>query len=246
MDTNTEIYKSPINTGDALKKGIEIFKKNWGVLALSMLTMLLPVLVFVAILASIILLQPTGKNNTNSMSGLICLIPFLYLGLIYIILWMGFNFQKICFEIYDGNIVKVSDMFKSPTNKLWTLLLVALVVEIAVSIGMWLLVFPGIYVGLMFMFAQNLVVDKGLGVGDALNISGKLTDGKKMELFVFMLAYFGIVLVAVVLGIVTFGIGYIPFVFIAGSVVQFAHIHIYRTLLANYESTIMPQNVPVV
>ena len=80
---------------------------------------------------------------------------------------------------------------------------VGLIVSIAVMVGMFLLIIPGIYVALkygqaIFIMSEN----KDMDIFDAIKESGKLTEGYKMDLFVFVLSFIGHIL----LGMITFGI----------------------------------------
>ncbi|OED58966.1 DUF975 family protein [Acholeplasma laidlawii] len=80
---------------------------------------------------------------------------------------------------------------------------VGLIVSLAVAIGMFLLIIPGIYVALkygqaIFIMSEN----KDMDIFDAIKESGKLTEGYKMDLFIFVLSFIGHIL----LGMITFGI----------------------------------------
>lgn len=68
---------------------------------------------------------------------------------------------------------------------------------------MFLLIIPGIYVALkygqaIFIMSEN----KDMDIFDAIKESGKLTEGYKMDLFIFALSFIGHIL----LGMITFGI----------------------------------------
>jgi uncharacterized membrane protein len=83
----------------------------------------------------------------------------------------------------------------------------------------------------MFLAAPYLVVDKKMGPIEALKESKKLTEGKRMQLFYFVLAILGINL----LGTLALGIG----LFVSIPVSMLAMVHVYHTL----ERSVQP--VPV-
>ena len=71
-----------------------------------------------------------------------------------------------------------------------------------VVLGFFLLVIPGIYVGVRFQFFGYFIVDEKRGPLEALQQSAKLTRGRVLELFVFDLLLFGLnILGALLLGV---------------------------------------------
>ena len=68
--------------------------------------------------------------------------------------------------------------------------LVSLVKTVAVIVGLILFIVPGIIIGIKLQFASYLVVDKNMGVVDALNKSSEMTKGIKMNLFLFGILLF--------------------------------------------------------
>ena len=61
--------------------------------------------------------------------------------------------------------------------------MVYLVVYLATFVGFVILIVPGIIVGIMFSQTMYLVVDRNATVSDALQLSRKLTAGRKLDLF---------------------------------------------------------------
>ena len=56
-----------------------------------------------------------------------------------------------------------------------------------VLVGLLLMIVPGIYWSLKYTFVPYLVIDKKAGVGEALRISGQMTEGIKWKLLVFLM-----------------------------------------------------------
>jgi uncharacterized membrane protein len=61
-----------------------------------------------------------------------------------------------------------------------------------VGLGLLLLIVPGIIVGIGFSMALPLIVDRNLGPIDALTESWKLTEGNRVNIFIFGLIAFGL------------------------------------------------------
>jgi uncharacterized membrane protein len=65
-------------------------------------------------------------------------------------------------------------------------------ISFAVGLGLLLLIVPGIIVGIGFSMALPLIVDRNLGPIDALTESWKLTEGNRVNIFIFGLIAFGL------------------------------------------------------
>lgn len=85
------------------------------------------------------------------------------------------------------------------------LLGVAVLMSILVTIGFLLLIIPGIYLSLAYMFTVPLVVEKNLGIWDAMETSRKAVTSHWFKLF-FLFLIMGIILIVSAL---PFGIGLI-------------------------------------
>lgn len=69
---------------------------------------------------------------------------------------------------------------------------VKILTALAVLLGLVLLIVPGIIAALALMFATYLVIDRKLGVIEALKESARLTKGNRWNLLILMLALVGI------------------------------------------------------
>ena len=74
-----------------------------------------------------------------------------------------------------------------------------------VAFGFILLVVPGIYWAIKYSFSELLFIDKEIGIKEAFNLSGKMTQGIKWQLILFGLAILGIN----ILGVLALGVGLI-------------------------------------
>jgi uncharacterized membrane protein len=101
-------------------------------------------------------------------------------------------------------------------------LLAYLLIAISAIVGIILLIVPGIIIGIMFGFSCYLVVDRGLGPIEAIKESMRITKGHRWDLFVFVLACLGIM----ILGFICLFVGILA----ALPIVMIAGVHAYRTL----------------
>ncbi len=85
------------------------------------------------------------------------------------------------------------------------LALAGLLVYIMTVIGFLLLILPGIYLSVAYVFTLPLIADKGLGIWDAMELSRKTATKQWFKIA----AVIGILSIAFVLGFFAFGIGLI-------------------------------------
>ncbi|MFA5926605.1 MAG: hypothetical protein WCT32_02050 [Patescibacteria group bacterium] len=135
--------------------------------------------------------------------------------------WMTAGYLKLLLSYYDGKKLPFSELFKQ-FRYFWRILGLTLLLGLIVVIGFILLVIPGIYLSLRYQFAMNFIVDKDLGVIEAMSESSRITQGVKLSLFWFMLAVF----VVLILGLLALGIG----IFVAIPVVWLADVYLYKRL----------------
>jgi uncharacterized membrane protein len=143
-----------------------------------------------------------------------------------VMLLLGMGFIKIFLDIYDGKKAEISTLFTT-YEQYFDFFICCLLVTLIVVAGIILLIAPGIIWALKYQFALYLVIDRKMKPIDAIKLSGKMTHGHKVNLFLFWWVVLGVC----VLGFLCCCVGIVP----AGIVTVFAYIHIYRTLLADYE-----------
>ncbi|MEK7080048.1 MAG: DUF975 family protein, partial [Patescibacteria group bacterium] len=96
----------------------------------------------------------------------------------------------------DAASVSLRDLW-APT-RFWKYLLLTLVTMIILVPAYILLIVPGIFLSVCFVFAPYLVVDKGLGPIEALKASWSMTKGHRWNLFFLGLAAIGLSIVGFV------------------------------------------------
>lgn len=129
---------------------------------------------------------------------------------------------KVALEFVDKRKPQLKDVFY--TKSILNYFLVSIIKSIIIVAGLVLFIIPGIIFSIKLQFATYLVVDKNMGVVDALNKSWEMTKGVKMNLFLFgiILALINLVgLCALVVGLLLT----IPLSMVATA-------YVYRKLLA--------------
>lgn len=104
----------------------------------------------------------------------------------------------------------------------WKYLGASILLGLAVGVGFLLLIVPGIILGLMFMFATLIVIERELGPIESLSESNRLTRGHKWPLFGFVL----LLLLVNLLGLLALVVGLL----VSIPVTTLAFIHAYRVL----------------
>jgi uncharacterized membrane protein len=164
------------------------------------------------------LFAPRGEG------GLLSIVDF------FVQILISLSLMSFFLKAYE-NVEQVKIMDAWNPNQYLAYLGISLLLGIIMVVGYILLIVPGVIATVMFLAAPYLVVDKKMGPIEALKESKKLTEGKRMQLFYFVLAILGINL----LGTLALGIG----LFVSIPVSMLAMVHVYHTL----ERSVQP--VPV-
>jgi len=146
-------------------------------------------------------------------------------------IFLGVGGLRISLLILDGRPVSIGDLF-SGGPVFVPYLLATILFYLAASVGLALLVVPGIIVMVVFGYYPFFIIDQGLGPVDALKASAALTEGVRLKLFGFGL----VVILLYLLGALLVGLG----LFVAAPVVLVSVAHVYRQLLSQ---TPRPQNI---
>jgi uncharacterized membrane protein len=125
---------------------------------------------------------------------------FLYALLLAPPLYSGF--YLVAFKISSGQSVVYPDFFQGLTYYLPTVL-IWLVGQVLVSLGIFALVIPGIYLAVAYNFAVLMAIFGGFDFWTALEESRKLITVRWWKLFVYTL----LLLIINLGGVLTFGVG---------------------------------------
>lgn len=122
---------------------------------------------------------------------------------------------------YGGETIVFDDLFIVDKRWIYFAFLGA-IKGLLLLLGFLLLIVPGIYLAIRWMFAEILVIDKGLRPIEALRKSSELTQGVRWKLFGFVV----ISSILVLLGVVALVVGAVA----VAIVTAFAMIQIYKDL----------------
>ncbi|MBI5568880.1 MAG: EI24 domain-containing protein [Desulfomonile tiedjei] len=140
------------------------------------------------------------------------------------------GFFVVALKIKRGGTPEFSDFFTG-TEFLLQLVLGSLVSGAFITIGMFFLLLPGIYLAVAYLFMVPLLVDKRMFFWNAMETSRKLITRKWFPIFGFCLLLFGIQIV----GALLFGLGLLATIPIAACATAAAYDNIREQLDTEYE-----------
>lgn len=103
----------------------------------------------------------------------------------------------MCLKQIQGREVGFGDLF-SVFNKTLPLFLAAILINIMVSIGFVLLILPGIYLGVCYLMVVPLIIDRDLGVWEAMEASRKAITKRWFSVFGLYLLLFLIMFISMI------------------------------------------------
>ncbi len=202
---------------EVLSEGWEGFKANTGVLIAAFILTIVVTMVAVAPL--------TIATNLFEDHWTIVAILSLVRGVVQTLLSAFFHmgFITITLKIIRGQTAEINDLF-SNFEKLATGFLLQLLLTVAITIGLLMLVVPGVILALMSCLSMWFVVDRNMSVVDSIKASFEATRGSLLNLFIF-----GVIAMALsIVGSIPCGLGLLVVV----PVLSLAASHIYMALTA--------------
>lgn len=192
---------TPLNTD-------QVFRYGWGSVKKDLWY-------FIGITFVVMVLSSVGSMPGNKASSLDLL------GFLLSIL-MTCGTTAIFLQYFGGTKPPFSTLFTQLKQYL-PVLGATLLVGLITGLGFVFLIVPGIYFALKYQFTIQLIIDRNLGVMEAMKESARLTTGKKMALLGFDFKCLGVIL----LGVLALGVG----ILVAIPVVELATIKVYRGLV---------------
>jgi membrane-anchored glycerophosphoryl diester phosphodiesterase (GDPDase) len=138
--------------------------------------------------------------------------------------WMTCGYMKIALDYYSGTKREITDVF-TQFQYYWRVLGATILLGVIIGLGFILLIIPGIYLAMRYMFTVPLIIDKNLDIGEAMKQSSTLTQGIKLPLFGFTLSALGVI----ILGGIALGVG----IFVAIPIIWLAYIYLYKHMVAS-------------
>ncbi len=167
-----------IDAGAALRKGWEMFTSRVGE--------------FIGFTLLVLLVSALTSGRAIGGSLIVSLVAApLYAG-----------YQVAAFRIMSGREFRFGDFFKG-FGYFLPLLLAGLAISLIVAAGIMLLIIPGIYLSVAYLFALNLVVDHGMEFWQAMETSRKVVTKHWFAIFWFTL----LMSLVNLLGIAALGVG---------------------------------------
>lgn len=108
------------------------------------------------------------------------------------------GYIKNLFQTMDGEEPQFS-AYGQQSRKIITYLVASIIMGIVVTIGIFLLIVPGIYLAIRLQFYSIYIVEEDCGIIESLQKSWNLTNGQVMPLFLLILAMIGIAIVGCIL-----------------------------------------------
>ncbi len=171
------------NLSDVLSEGWE---KTKGVKRYIIGAGILMYIVLFAVITALVYLAIPATASAEPSPMLMLLQPLLQVVIMVVTLPVMAGIFIICMKKLKGHPVEFGDAF-SAFGKTGKLLLTSILMNIMIMIGFLLLIIPGIYLGIAYMMAIPLVVDRDMSPWDAMETSRKAIAKHWFKFFLFML-----------------------------------------------------------
>ncbi len=106
---------------------------------------------------------------------------------------IGIGWVRIGLKLLRGETAEYEDLLRG-TDRLLSYFLGSLLVGLIVIAGLILLIVPGVYWALKYMYVPYLIADKNLKIGEAMKQSALMTNGVKLKLIGYGFVQIGLVI----------------------------------------------------
>jgi uncharacterized membrane protein len=168
-----------MKVGEVLSKSWGLFKENAGNL----------IVLFIVYFAVVFF--------ANVVLGFVPLIGWILSTIVSTVMLAGIYYAYL--KVLKGEATTVNDMFSSIKEVLGDLAVMAIIKTVFITIGFLLLIIPGIYLVVSYLFAELLVIDKKMDAWEALEESRKRITKNWFSYFALL----------IVLAVINF-LGFIP------------------------------------
>jgi membrane-anchored glycerophosphoryl diester phosphodiesterase (GDPDase) len=186
--------KVEVRFGDWIGEGWKMFTEQWkGWVKISLgffLAVVVPIGVFIIAMYAVMLSAMVTQSHTRGAPPQmpIAIILFLYLGIFGLmivlvplsVLMVG-GAYRAAFKQLRGGQVEFSDLF-SARNCYWRLLGATLLHSLFVFLGMLVCIIPAFIVGGLLFFTLPLIIERDMGVFEAMRASREVT-GRNLVMF---------------------------------------------------------------
>jgi len=219
--------QNSFSIGQVISKGWNIFSQKFGIV----LKFLFVGVFAMFVVQLIVSMFGTSDNSTIGFIGGIVTYVFN--------IFISIGLIKAMMHIVRDEPVELNTLF-SGKDQVLKYILVSILLSILIGLGFILLILPGIYLMLRFMFVPYLLVDKeDMSIEDLFSASSTMTKGIKFNLFLYGITIF----IMNVIGMIPLGFGLL----ITMPVSFLSFIVLYETLLRDDSAstpTLTPTDTP--
>jgi hypothetical protein len=181
--------KPEVRFGDWIGEGWRMFTEQWQTWVLLMLVLLLIILAPVGVLVVVALGLATATAGTQNAGLPLLFFPLMLASVFFImaaVSYMTGGLYRAAFKQLRGGRVELRDLFSGGDRAL-PVLGASLLIAILTMIGAILCVIPAYIVMGLFFFTVPLIIERGMGVGDAMRTSYEM--GKQNILMFTLFAF---------------------------------------------------------
>ncbi len=187
---NTAPTLSQLGFGNLIGQSWNLTKKNFG--SLAKIFFFSFVMLFALQLVTSFILSVSKSSDFGTQVG----------ALIYVLTWIlqmiiTMGWINVAIKIARGEAVDFQDLL-AKKHRIFHYLLASLLLSLLVMVGFILFIVPGIYLLFKYSYVMSLVIDREMGVMDALKASSKMTDGSKGTLFLYGFGFLGITILGII------------------------------------------------
>jgi phage FluMu protein Com/uncharacterized membrane protein len=190
----TEIRPTIIDLGDVMGRAWTIFKEDWGMCLGTVVVAFLcnfAVGFIIGLIPQAVLAMTRNQDIAVAFSLIGNFVSQAFS------IWIGIGQARMFLKIARGQSVSMGELFGGGPYFL-PILGASILFGLMVTIGIILLIVPGIILALMFSQYYYLIIDRNLGVMDSLNTAKEISNGNKATLLMIGLACLGITIVAAI------------------------------------------------
>lgn len=217
--------QTELTLGEALKAGWDNAFSKFG-LILGSLVLVQVILFGIGIIRGLASSALTPSQQLAQSSAItITLLVIIFLASYVLQFWVqiltGIGLIRIQLNVIDSKKAEFGQLFNSE-GLFWRYFGGSILYGLIVLAGILLLIVPGIYWGIKYQFFGQLIVDKKVTIGEALNQSAEITYGHKWWLLGF----------SIIMGLINIATIFTLFLglFITIPVTVMAHMYVYRRL----------------
>ena len=179
----------PLGIGACISRGFELTKRHFGIIFLTGLIYfgIMMGIGIIQVVAEVAMGIGTGNmgiyDTPQPASPAVLGVSFILEAISQVVsIFLSLGVTRIGLKLVSGEPAEVGMLFGEGSKLLRTIGAYILYV-LMVSVGLLLLIVPGIYLAIRFGQFQSAIVDRDLGVLDSLAYSSDITNNNRMSLF---------------------------------------------------------------